>query len=113
MKLATVLREAGVCTRVFPGCSEIDIVLYDGKDRIVEDDVHYVESLFAKNIEVFDEFFDFIDELDSEAILTMNVKIDEEYVILFYKTSRAKCFRRKPVENPVGVPPMDPIDYMD
>ena len=102
MKFAVILREAGVCSRIFPNCAEIPVVLYDGKDRIsTEEDVKFATPLFEENSESFNDFFNFVDRLDANPDYTsINVKIDVGHVIIHYRTPEAKVFLRKDPINP-------------
>ena len=109
MKFATVLTAAGILTEKFQRVSEIPIVLYDGKDRIdPSDTVQYNRSLFAGNNNSFLDFLDFLKELEETSTLpeTINIKIDENSVIVFYKTTKTRRFSRKPKS-------MEPIDFMN
>lgn len=109
MKFAVILREAGFVSKEFPKCSEIPIILYDRKDRIIEeDDIHFVETLFKENNNSFMNFYDFLKSLEksNEPIDSINVMIDEYNVIVFYKSSKLKFFPRTKKS-------LDPIDYMD
>lgn len=107
MKFATIIRAANHNVGFFQKCDAISITLYDGKDRVVNCDVHYAEPLFKHNLKSFREFGQLLREWELEGICptSMNVKIDIDHVILFYKTPQAKIFPRKA--------PMDPLDYMD
>jgi len=108
MKFSTVMKAAALHTLQYPAAEDIDITLYDGKDQIeTNENVRYVEPLFINNPQSFDDFLMFVcDVLDTEFILHMNVKIDEDEVVCFYKTENAVTFSRKP-------PSMGPIDYME
>lgn len=106
MKFAEIIREAGLKTEKFPKCSNIEICFYDGKNRIItEKEVHYVETLFKNNEPSFKNFQLFLNSLENEDIHAMNVKVDINSVVLFYKTPRAIVFMRNNS--------MDPLDYMD
>ena len=107
MKFATIMREAGICPRLFPECGEINVVLYDENDEIhPKDDVHYITKLFADNPSSYDQFFDLVDELNANPdYLSINIKISPEHVIVFYKTGNPRVFRR--------TPHLDPLDYAD
>ena len=107
MKFATIMREAGICPRLFPECGEIDVILYDEDDKVhKKEEVHYIAKLFADNPTSYDKFFDFVDELNSNPDhLCINIKITPEHVIVFYKSNNAKIFRR--------TQHLDPSDYAD
>lgn len=106
MKFAEVIREAGLNPCNFENSSNIDISLYDGKDQISsEESIHYVEPFFKNNEGALKNFKGFITGLEKETVESMNIKIDINSVILFYKTTRAIVFLRNP--------PLDPMDYRD
>ena len=107
MKFATIMREAGICERLFRECTEIDVVLYDEDGEINEsDDVKFVQPLFEANPDSFERFINFVDELNSNPdYLSINVLITEHYVVVHHKTPQAKSFRR--------TPPLDPLDIAD
>ena len=107
MKFATIMREAGICTRLFPDCGEINVVLYDEDDQIhKKDDVHFVQKLFADNPDAFNDFFDFVDALNTNPdYLSINIQITRNHVIVFYKTASPKIFCR--------TQSLDPSDYAD
>ena len=106
MKFAEIIREAGLNACEFKKTSDITIHLYDGKNRIdTEDTVHYIEPLFKHNEASFLNFKNFLTGLEKETIESMNVKIDIDTVILFYKSPRAIVFFRNPS--------MSSLDYMD
>ena len=109
MKFAVILREAGFNTNIFEKCSQIPIVLYDGKNRIdMVEDVRFVKALFVNNSGSFIDFYEFLKELENkteEITEPINVKIDANSVVVFYKTPHAKVFSRNQALNP--------IDYMD
>lgn len=106
MKFATILREAGICERHFPISSEIEIRLFDGDDELeMQEDVHYNEPLFVNSMDSYNKFFDLVDKLDSDSVISMDIKIDENYVIVFFGTPQQIAFRRAAT--------MQPLDYMD
>ena len=105
MKFATILREVGICSRVFPACGEIDVVLYDEMDQIQEeDDVKFVKPLFTDNAESYDRFCDIVDKLDSDPVSEISIKITETHVVVFYKSPSQVILPRKNA--------MTPLDYM-
>ena len=105
MKFATILREVGISSRVFPACGEINVVLYDEMDQIhEEDDVRFIKPLFADNEESYDRFFTIVDKIDSEPISKIDLKITENHVVIFYNSPAQVILPRKR--------PMDPLDYM-
>ena len=101
MKFATIMREAGICTRFFPDCREINVVLYDEDNEIYKkDDIQFVRKLFADNMDSYNKFFDFVDELNIEPdYISIDIQITPDHVIVFYKTPNARIFRRKPNES--------------
>ena len=106
MKFATILREAGICERHFPISSEIEIRLFDGDDEFeTQEDVHYNEPLFVNNNDSYNKFFDLADKLDFDPVMSMDIKIDKNYVIVFYGTPEQIAFRR--------ANSMQPLDYME
>ena len=104
MKFATIIREAGICEKLFRECAEIDVVLYDEDDEINEsDDVKFVKPLFEDNQGSLERFIKYVDELNSNLdCVSMNVLITEHYVVVHHKTPQAKSFRR--------TRPLDPLD---
>ena len=95
MKLTTIIREAGFNPCVFPKCSQIPITVYDRKDReTMEEDLHFSKKLFADNANSATSFFNFITSLETNPVESINVKIDEFSVIVFYKTPQAIIFQR-------------------
>jgi len=109
MKFATIIREAGIATKLFPNVAEkLQVVLYDLDDNTTEDDVHYVEGLFDNNRISFCNFVNWLNAFESimemEFEKTIPVQITENYVTIYYNTPGAIHFRR--------TEPMEPIDYM-
>ena len=107
MKFAVILREAGFLPSHFGELAEKTITLFDRKDRIVKEEPHFAEPLFKKNAAAFMDFYDFTNGLDVKSIDSINVKIDEAWVILFYKTPQVKSFSRSERK------PLQPLDYME
>ncbi len=108
MKFAVILREAGFSQKDFKRCAEIPIILYDEKDRIIStEDICFVESIFAHNSNSFMDFYDFLKKLENQAEQpeSINVKIDEFSLGVFYKTPYIRFFSRKK--------PKSPMDFMD
>ena len=106
MKFAEIIRNAGLNPMDFSKASNITIELYDGKDRAcVEETVTFAEPLFTKNEGSLLNFQSFISGLEKDSFESMNVNIDADSVILFYKTPRSIVFLR--------YTPMDPLDYME
>ena len=107
MKFATIMREAGICSRLFPECGDIDVVLYEEDGKVYKkDDVQYIKKLFDGNTDSYNKFFDFVDELNSApSYLSINVQITPHHVIVFYKTPGAKIFPR--------TDSFDPLNYAD
>lgn len=111
MKFATVLREAGFSTEEFKNCSELPIVLYDRKDRVISDeDVHYVENLFHRHPVSYECFSAFLNILEKTTVIgSVKVKIDEISVVVYYKTASGSYTRSFPRKKSS----MDPMDFMD
>ena len=106
MKFAEIIRNAGLDVSRFPNCANIPIRLSDGKDRVISSEsVEYVRPLFVETPNSLKQFFNFLTGLEKENVTSMNVKVDVDSVVLFYKNPRAKVFLRKK--------PMSPLDYMD
>ena len=106
MKFAEIIRNAGLTPEKFPNCADIEWHFYDGKDRLSsEESVQYVEPFFKNNEASLRNFCGFITGIEKEAIHSMNVRVDIDAVVLFYKTPRAITFLRNPT--------MNPLDYMD
>lgn len=106
MKFAEIIRNAGLNPENFKNSANIKIHLYDGKDRVDSaETVHYIEPFFKNNESSLLNFKNFLIGLEKENIDSMNVKVDINSVVLFYKTSRVIIFLRNPS--------MNPIDYMD
>lgn len=106
MKFAEIIKNAGLKVEDFPKSSEIEIKLYDGKERVsTEESVKYGSPLFEERPIILENFKAFIAGLEKDEIDKMNVKIDINSVVLFYKTGRAISFPR--------VVPLDPMDFME
>lgn len=96
MKFANIIREAGLNLDNFEKCTEISINLYDEKDKVNENnDVHFVEPLFSHNSNSLQKFQDFLVDLEKSPVSSMNIEIDENYVVVFYKKPNPKFFSRK------------------
>lgn len=98
MKFAKIMELVGMgnLARIFTEAAEVDVFVYDGKDRIYEDDnIKFIEELFADNKESYKKFFDFVDRLNCDPVMSMDVKIDKDYVTVFYNTPASVSFRRK------------------
>jgi len=107
MKFAEIIRNAGLNPQCFSRCTDIEINLYDGKDRVSSDEtVRYIEPLFKENNGSLKNFQHFLSCLEDEDIISMNVKVDICSVVLFYKTNRSIIFLRNPSS-------MKPIGFMD
>jgi len=106
MKFAEIIINSGIDLCKFKKVGNIDITLYDAKDRIsCEENVHYVEPLFKHNEGSLKNFENFLTGLERETVDSMNVKVDISSVVLFYKTPRAIVFSRRIS--------MHPLDYME
>jgi len=91
MNLSVVLRESGLTPEDYD-CAKIPITLYNRKDRILkENDIRFTERLFSQNDKSFKDFYLSIKALEklSKKTLSINVRIDEYNVILFYKSPNA------------------------
>ena len=96
MKLSTILREAGVVERPFLECSEIKVNLYDEDDNLItEDDVVFSEKLFANNERSYNDFFEWVDNLDPD-YYSINIQVTPLHVVLHYNTPEATVLRRFP-----------------
>ena len=106
MKFATIIQKAGLNKDVFPKCSQIPVIVYDRKDRVyLAINLNFVMPLFEENRNSFIEFSHFLEKLEKDPPSTLDVKIDEASVVLFYKKPQEKVFSR--------IKSLDPIDYMD
>ena len=101
MTLDTIIKEAGLRPCKFPRSSLIQVHLYNDEDQEL-DTAHYARELFADNTKSAVEFFNFLCYLEEKTPSpSMNIKIDEHYVTVFYKTSQAYSFKRTaPAFNP-------------
>ena len=109
MKFDGVIRVVGVSPSIFPKISQIDLVLYDCKDRIeTNSKLKFAEDLFKNNYKEGLRFINYLISMErtSKTLDEISVLIDEHSVILFYKTPNAKIFRRLPKS-------MSSLDYMD
>ena len=107
MKFAGILRSAGILEGAFKKCENIDIVLFDGKKPISSHgNIHYANELFENNPTSKLKFIGALIDLEiNPPQESINVKIDEFNVILFYQTAKPKIFSR--------TPKTDPLDCMD
>ena len=97
MLFSEIIRESGSNPSEFKKCSDIPVVLYDGKDRInSEKTIHFVEPLFSKNPNSLRKFNHYLSKIEMEPVESINVQIDIDSVILFYKTPQATVFSRRP-----------------
>jgi len=104
VKFAKIIEEAGFNSYQFQTAASIPITLYDGNEKVLEK-VHYARELFSENTRSEVNFFNFISYLEKKPVASMEVKIDENYVIAFYNTKQAISFKR--------TPSLDPMDYME
>ena len=104
MTFGKIISAAGFCPCNFPRSSNTHITLYDGKNRVLTE-AKYAKELFADNIKSAVSFFNFLCFFESKPATSMNIKIDENFVTVFYKTEQAWAFKR--------TPSMEPLDYMD
>lgn len=95
MKFAEIIRESGLNPEEFPTSSNISVTLYDRKDRIsTEETIRFAEPLFRNNPVSRKNFYHFLVGLEESDIQTMNIKIDEYAVWVFYKSPNTKFFLR-------------------
>ena len=97
MNLSVVLREVGLTPEDYDS-AKIPIILFDGKNRISEeDDIRFNEKLFVRNSYSFKAFYLLLKNLEKMPIKpeSINVRIDEGSVILFYQSPYAQAFSRK------------------
>lgn len=109
MKFDEIIRVVGVNPSIFPKVSQIDLVLYDCKDRIVNcSKLKFAEELFKNNYKEGLRFINYLISMErsSKSCSNITVLIDEHSVVLFYKTPNAKVYRRTPSS-------MLSLDYMD
>ena len=92
IKFATIIQEAGLNKKDYEKCSEINVTLYDEKNEVNES--HFVEPLFSNNPDSLKKFKDFLVDLEKNPVPSMNVTIDANYVVVFYKTPNPKIFSR-------------------
>ena len=104
MTMDKIIEEAGFESCKFPRCSNITVTLFDENNDKCED-IHFNRNLFSENSKSERSFFNFLCFLESEPVPSMNIKIDEDYVIVFYQSPKAYSFRRSA--------PLDPHDYME
>lgn len=98
LQLSSILREAGLSSNDYERCSTIPVILYDRKDRIDScDDIQFIEPLFKRNEKSFERFKNFFENLEKQQLLpkSINVKIDEFHVCVFYKSPKVVCFSRQ------------------
>ena len=104
MKFDKIIKEAGFESCKFPRCSNIDVTLFDENDDKCED-IHFTRHLFSENPKSKINFFNFLCFLENEPVTSMNIKMDEDFLIVFYQSPKAYPFRKSA--------PLDPIDYME
>ncbi len=104
MTFATIIREAGIDLKDFKKCSQIPIVLYDRKDRIISDEnLIFSEKLFANNEHSYKRFNFFLKKLEEAPVQSLDILISKNFVVLNYKSPNAKLFPR--------YTPICPIDF--
>ena len=102
MKGTTILKAIDETQSNFPNFSSTAIILYDTKDRKVEqEDVVFANNLFAENTDEGQRFINFLTKLEKEPVFEMKVKITEHHVILFPYTPQARIFSRKITLSPL------------
>ena len=107
---ADVMREAGFQPKLldlFYTCGLIETNIYDEEEELhQENNLKFIKPLFADNPDSFEKFFDFVSELNENPdYLSIDIQITPDHVVVFYKTTHPKVFRR--------TPPINPIDYAD
>ena len=96
MKFAEIIRNSVNDVSQFPNCSNINIRLYAGKDRVItEDTIAYSKPIFEENKISLKSFETFLLDLETKEVTSMDIRIDEGSVILFYKDPHAIIFLRK------------------
>jgi len=106
MRFAVIMEACGFSVTDYPRASLIPVTLYDRKDRVVTDEnIRFVEPLFAYNSRAKREFEMFIKDLEEMPISSFNVRIDENLVAVLYKSPNNRVFSRL-IYN-------DPLEYMD
>ena len=104
MKFAAIIKETGIDLKEFKNCSQIPIVLYDRKNRIISDEnLHYAEKLFANSSHSLKRFYHLLNTLEKEPVQSLDIMISENFVVLFHKSPNAKLFPR--------TTPICPIDF--
>lgn len=101
MTLDTIIKEAGLKACQFPKASNISVEVFDGKNQRLSE-VHYIEEIFSKNEKSKVEFFNFLNYLEANMIESMKLKIDEDFVNVYYGTS-SFSFRRSQSGNPIDI----------
>ena len=105
MLFGEIIKNTGINLEDYPKSSNIEIHLYDGKERISnEKTISFVKPLFEEREASLQNFKNFLAGLEQEDVSSMNVKVDIDSVILFYKSPRAIIFLRNPS--------LDTMDYM-
>ena len=81
----------------YPNICSMPIHLFDSKDRInSNDDVEYIEDLFANNPYYKKSVVNYLNALEKNVPQYMNIKITENHVILYYRQlTKIKIFSRK------------------
>ena len=98
MRGSTLVNAVREDTSKYPNVCRMNLCLYDGKDRQdLGEDAVYVEDLFANNANERIQFIKALDGLEKETPSSLNVKITEAHVILFYKDEHSipKRYSRK------------------
>ena len=106
MKFATILREAGFPISEFKSIADIPLNLYDEKHRITSnEDVHFSEKIFAKNLDSYSKFYSFLRELEENPVDSVSIMVTEYYLIVLRKAKETLFFPR--------TVPLYPLAYMD
>lgn len=106
MKFAEIIREAGLTPEDVPYVSQLSVVLYDRKRRVVEDEtIKFVEPLFKENPASHESFLNFCTELEQqlasnsayrELSSNLSAQISESALILWYDSCGPYIFLRQP-----------------
>lgn len=113
MKFSNFIQAAGFDPKTFPKASKSDVTLYGDDDFNVfnneevidtSENINFAKDLFHENPAGKEDFNTFLKKLEASPVDSFNMRIDENSVIVFYKTPHPQTFLRKE--------PMAPMDYM-
>ena len=106
MKFAEIVREAGVNSEDVPHVSQLSIILYDRKRRVIEGEtIKFVEPLFKENPASHESFLNFCTELEQQLANSSEYRelssglysqISESALILWYDSCGPYIFLRHP-----------------